>query len=461
MRTRAIDDRRERRGVDRPGVRAPVRAVLRQDRGSTMVVAMGAMLVMSLLAALTIRASVAGSDATTADARAKLALQAAESGLQTATHRLNMLQPSPERCIGRTVAPAISGSCAAPAESIGNGSSFVYETTPALGGTARCAGLFIRVQTALTQRCITATGTTDGVVRRVQARVAAYASTPLFPAAGLLGLEHVTLNGNVTVPDSTAATNGTLTANGNVRTGGTVLGPTGRTSTSGNVTITPVVKRTTADGPFVLGDVDPGASATTNDNGRIVNGLRHPPVAPFDAVSSGSSLTYDPATRALRAAGNATITLGGGVYNFCSVTIAGNLTLQVAAGAKAAIYVADPDDPDSGCPTGSGNFTVSGNFAAGTTGSDPTALQLYVQGSARRRTTVSFSGNASFRAAVYAPWSDVTISGNAKLIGGLAARSVTMNGNGFQWDGRAGTLQVGSAGLYRRTAWRECGVGAC
>lgn len=435
---------------------------MRDERGSTLIVAVGALLVMSLLAALAVRAAVAGSDMTTADVRAKLALQAAESGLQTATHRLNMLQPSLDRCVGRTVAVPTGGVCpSGPAESIGNGSSFTYTTTPALGANAACAGLDVRAQTALTQRCITATGTSDGVVRRVQTRVAAYASTPLFPAAGLLGLEYVTLNGNVAIPDSTAATNGTLTANGNVRTGGTLLGPTGRTATAGNVTITPVVPRSAADGPFVLGDVDPGASATVNDNRRIANGLRTPPAAPYDAVSSGSNLTYDPATRALRAAGNATITLGGGVYNFCSVSIAGNLTLQIATGAKVAIYVADPDDPDSGCPTGSGSFTVSGNFASGTTGSDPTALQLYVQGSARRRTTVAFAGNAAFRAAIYAPWSDVTISGNAKLIGGLAARSVTMNGNGFQWDARAGTLQVESAGLYRRTGWRECGAGGC
>lgn len=436
--------------------------VLRHDHGSTMIAALGSMLVMSLLAALALSAAVSGSDATAADARAKLALQAAESGLQTAAHRLNMLQPSPERCVGRTVGLPAEGTCASgPAESIGNGSSFVYTTTPALTAAGRCAGLHVRAQAALTQRCITATGTTDGVVRRVQARVAAYASTPLFPAAGLLGLEHVTLNGNVSIPDSTAATNGTLTANGNVRTGGTVLGPAGRTSLSGNVSVGPVAQRTSADGPFVLGDVDPGASATSNDNARIANGLRTPPVAPFDAVSSGSSLTYDAATRTLRAAGNATITLGGGVYNFCSVSISGNLTLQIAAGVKAAIYVANPDDPDSGCPAGSGTFTVAGNFASGSTNSDPTALQLYVQGSSRRRSTVSFAGNTAFRAAIYAPWSDVVISGNAKLIGGLAARSVTMNGNGFQWDERAGTLQVGSAGLYRRTAWRECGAGGC
>lgn len=432
------------------------------ERGSAMIVALGALLVMSLLAGLALQASVAGSDATAADARAKLALQAAESGLQTASLRLNMLQPAQDRCIDRAVVLPVAGACpSTPAESIGNGSSFAYVTTPALGAAGSCAGLHVSVQAALTQRCITATGTNDGVIRRVQARVAAYASTPLYPVGGLLGLEHVTLNGNVTIPDSTAATNGTLTANGNVRTGGTLLGPTGRPATTGNVTITPIAWRSAAEGPFVLGDVDPGASATTNDNARIANGLRSPPVAPYDAVSSGSSLTYTAATRALRAAGNATVTLGGGIYNFCSVTISGNLTLQIAAGAKVAIYVADPDDPDSGCPAGSGNFTVSGNFASGSTGSDPTALQLYVQGSSRRRTTVAFSGNAAFRASIYAPWSDVQISGNAKLIGGLAARSVTMNGNGFQWDDRSGTLRVGSAGLYRRTAWRECPSGGC
>jgi Tfp pilus assembly protein PilX len=427
------------------------------DRGSVLIAALGALLVMTLLAGWALQAAVAGSDGTGTDARAKQALQAAEAGLQRAVYRLSMLQPAAGRCVAETVVDPVAGVCPPTTpEQLGNGSSFSYRTTPALGASATCAGLLVRTQLALTQRCVTATGTTDGVTRRVQTRVAAYASTPLFPVAGLLGLDAVTLNGNVTIPTTTAATNGTLTATGNVRTAGTVLGPAGTTRTTGNVAVSPVARRTADEGPFVLGDVDPGTSATVNDNGRIVRGLRTPPVAPYDAISTGSSVTYDAPTRALRAAGNATITLGGGVYNFCSVSITGNLTLIVAAGAKVAWYVDSPDDPNGGCPPGSGGFAVGGNLSSGSASSDPTAFQLYVYGTDDRRQGVTIRGNAALHAAIYAPRSDVSIVGNAQVIGGVAARTVTMTGNGFVWDDRAGTLQTGSAGGYHRTAWREC-----
>ncbi|CAB4923494.1 unannotated protein [freshwater metagenome] len=430
------------------------------DRGSALVAAIGALLAMGLLAGVALQASVAGSDGTTADARARQALQAAEAGLQRATYRLSMLQPAADRCVTTVVLDPVAGGCpASPPESLGNGSSFSYRTTTALPGTGSCAGLTVRTQAALTQRCITATGTTDGVVRRVQIRVAAYASTPLFPVAGVLGLEAVSMNGNVTLPTTTAATNGVLTANGNVRTAGTVLGPAGTVRTTGNVQVGPVATRSADEGPFVLGDVDPGSSATVNDDARIVNGLRTPPVAPYDAVSSGSAVTFDPATRALRAAGNATITLGGGIYNFCSVQIAGNLTLQIAPGAKVAWYVDSPDDPNGGCPPGSGGFSVGGNFQTGQAGGDPTAFQLYVYGTADRRHGVTIRGNAALRATIYAPRSDVHIAGNAQVIGGVAARTVTLDGNGMVWDGRAGTLQTESRGSYHRTAWRECPSG--
>lgn len=462
----------------RPDVGTVLRTARDDDRGSALLAAIGALLVMSLLAVLGLQAATASSDASNADGRRQRALQAAEAGLQTAAYRLNMLQPAADRCVSATVQAPTGGVCAdSPPENLGNGATYSYRTSVALGPADACAGLPVRAQTALAQRCITATGTVDGVTRRAQARVAAYASTPLFPVAGILGTDGVDLTGNVRIPNTVVATNALLRANGNVDTGGTILGPGGRAlgpgdkpmgpdGRSGNVEVGPVVTRTQAEGPFVLGDVDPGNSATVNDNGRIVNGMRRPLVSPYDEVSSGSSLTYDPATRALRSSGGATLTLGGGVYNFCSVAISGNFKLAVAAGAKVSIYVDSPENPDSGCPAASGGFSVSGNFssvlpagappAAGDSGADPTALQLYVYGTSDDRDAVSITGNSDLRAAIYAPRSKVSIVGNAKVAGGVAARTVELTGNGFSWDSRAGSLQAGSSGLYHRTAWREC-----
>jgi Tfp pilus assembly protein PilX len=436
----------------------------RDDRGSALLAAIGALLVMSLLAGLAFKAATASSDGSNADARGQAALQAAEAGLQTAAYRLNMLQPAPAKCVGTAVVAPTDGVCPSSApESLGNGATFSYRTTTALGPGDACAGLSVRAQLALTQRCVTSVGTVDGVTRRVQARVAAYASTPLFPVAGILGTDAVSLTGNVQIRSTVVATNGELAANGNVETGGTILGPKGTTRTTGNVDIGEPVRRSDDDGPYVLGDVDPGDSATDNDNGRIANGLRTPPVPEYDKVA-GSGVTYDAAKRALKATGNATLTLGGGVYNFCSVSITGNFQLVIPSGAKVSIYVDSPENPDSGCPSGSGGFSISGNFTSGSgglptaknPGSDPTDLQLYVFGTGDDRDRISITGNSDLRAAIYAPRSVVSIVGNAQVVGGIAAQEVKLTGNGFAWDARAGGLQTGSSGLYHRTAWREC-----
>lgn len=427
------------------------------ERGSAMLIAIGVLLVMSILAGVAVQAAVAGSDGSNGDARAKQAFQAAESGLRAATYRTTMLQPAPEKCVVLAVAVPSGGLCGpTPSEALGNGSSFTYRTTPALTEADRCAGLSVRTQNALTQRCVTATGTTDGVTRRLQTRIAAYAATPLFPVAGILGLRYVELKGNVQIPGTTVATNGALTLDGNVEIGDAIVGPKGKVVEKGNTTTRSQTTRTSAQGPYVLSPVDPGTSATTNSNGRIVNGLKSPPVSPYDAVSSGSGLTYDASKRALKATGNTTLTLGGGVYNFCSISVAGNFNLVIASGAKVSIYVDSPDNPNSGCPAGSGGMSISGNLSSGSSDSDPTALQFYVYGTNDGAGRLDIRGNSTLRATIYAPQSLVTFAGNTKLIGGIAAGAVELAGNSFQYDDRAGGLQTGSVGTYYRTAWREC-----
>ncbi|WP_040598671.1 DUF7305 domain-containing protein [Patulibacter medicamentivorans] len=426
------------------------------ERGAAMLVALGVLLVTLLLSGLAVAAATDGNRMSNDDVDGKRALQAAEAGLQTALYRINMLQPAADRCVTDAVVDPVAGRCPEHGpEALGNGASFSYRTSVELPAGSGCAGMPVQAQTALSQRCVTATGNVHGVVRRVQTRIASYAATPLFPVAGLLGLERVDLSGNVRI-DTPAATNGVLSMNGNVDTAGVVLGPAGSSRRTGNVSSGPIVQRTAAQGPFVLAAVDPGNSATVNDDQRIANGLRTPPQPPFDTVTSQSGLSFDPATRALRSTGNTTLTLGGGVYNFCSISISGNFTVVVAPGARVSLYVDSPDDPNSGCPAGSGGVSVTGNFASGSATGDPTSLQLYLYGTNDGLGRLTINGNATLNATVYAPRTNLVVAGNARIRGGIAARSVTMSGNGFQWDERAGGLQTGSRGIYYRTAWREC-----
>jgi Tfp pilus assembly protein PilX len=432
-------------------------ARLRDDDGVAMVVAMGALLVMLLLAGLAFDASTRSSASATRDVRAKHALQAAEAGLQTAVYRMNLLGPSAQACPAPngTVAAPTAGLCPPQGGTLGDGATFSYRTSVGLESADACAGRPVHAKTTLAQRCVTSVGTVDGVTRRVQARVAAYASTPLFPVAGILGLDGVSISGNVSAPKTAVGSNMTVDINGNVTVGSVVLPKDATLQRTGNVTA-PLATPRMPD-PYVLTQPDTGNTATDNRNARIANGARRPPVQPYDQVESSSTtaVQYDPVTRALRISGNATLTLGGGNYNFCSVEVTGNVHINVRAGEKTAIYVDSPENPDSGCPPGTGTFSVAGNFDGGNP-ADPTALQLYVYGRNDARDGVVIRGNSILYAAIYAPKSTVSIAGNALIVGGLAAQRVEMAGNGLQWSDSAGTLRTGNSGTFYRTAWQEC-----
>ena len=53
--------------------------------------------------------------------------------------------------------------------------------------------------------------------------------------------------------------------------------------------------------------------------------------------------------------GNSSLTLGGGLYNFCEIDMSGQASMTMASGVIAEIFIDSPDDPDSGCASGSGS----------------------------------------------------------------------------------------------------------
>jgi hypothetical protein len=336
--------------------------------------------------------------------------------------------------------------------------------TPDLGSTATCVGLQI-TSSDVNQRCITAVGTSNGVVERSQIRIAAFAAQPLFPVQGIIGLNSVTLNGNGSVTGS-AGTNGPATLNGNATSSGVVLGPGGSYVHSGSASGGTV---TNLSSPIVLSPVNPGTSNQSslsscpsrqsagypacNDDYRITDGLANPPVAPYD---QSSGVSWTPATRTLSLTNNASLTLGGGLYNFCSLTLAGNASITIAANVQAEIFIDSPDDPGSGCPSGTGNLSMSGNGSWNNLSQNPLALQVYVYGLNDGSSSITMSGNANFYGVVYAPQSAVSLTGNGRVDGAVAGKSATLSGNGFNWDSRVSTLQATTNGLYYRTAWAQC-----
>lgn len=433
------------------------------QRGVALVAALAVLLVVTLLSAAAVMVAVHSSGSSTRDASTKRALEAAEAGLRVATYRVNMLTPSDTTCVtNAAVAPAGNGQCPQDGpEDLTGGESFKYWTTTP--NPSACAGMTLVAQTSIAQRCVTSIGTADGITRRVQARIAAFGALPLFPVGGIFGTFGVSVANNATV-NAAAGTNGALTINNNAHVNGSYLGPSGTLSVGNNGSGGTVTKRTTAQGPYVLGPVDPGNSATVNDNARIPNGQASPKVVPYD---QGTGVTYTPATRTLTVSNNGSLTLTGGLYNFCDMTVSNNAVVSIGAGVRAVIFIDSPDRAGSSCPAGSGNITVNNNsslannFSAG----DPTALQLYVYGTplsnkadaAHAGNIVTLSNNGVFYGSIFAPNSTVNMSNNTAVYGGIAAAWVNLQNNfTFNWDGRDTSLQARAQGLYYRTAWREC-----
>jgi Tfp pilus assembly protein PilX len=440
--------------------------LLGSDDGFAMIVAMIILMVTTMLAGVAVAVAVQTNGSTRHDVSKKNALEAAEAGLQVALYRLNMLRPDDAHCVGDVVATADSTRwCASSTYTLGNGSAYQYYTKPTLTSSDTCVGLTVTNSNSnISQRCITSVGTTNGVSARSQIRAATFAARPLFPISGITGLNGITDSNNAQI-GGWEASNAKIQASNNVKiTGSIELGPKGTYTFSNGASNPPKVALSS---PLVLGPVNPGTSNQTslancpgritscNDDYRITNYTSNPshPTAPYDQ-SSGVSLT---AGRVLSMSNNASITLGGGLYNFCSFTAANNVTIALAPGVKTEIIIDSPDDPNSGCAAGTGNLSVSNNATWSNPGKDSTGLQIYVYGTNNMKNVVNFSNNSAFWGVLYAPLSTINLSNNAVFNGAISGYVVNASNNfSFNWDSHAGTLQAQSTGLYYRTAWAQC-----
>ena len=433
------------------------RPPLSDDAGFAMIIAICALLVVSLLIAAAVAVGVQTMSSSRRDSYRKGALEAAEAGLQIASYRLNMLDPANAssqntKCVGDAVAsPDSTGTCPSSVTTLGNGASYQYWTTPVLGAGGTCVGQALTSSSSLAQRCITAVGIDNGIQERSQIRVAAFTAAPLFPVDGVTGLKDVALNGGADV-NGTGASNGKVSAVGNSTAVNNVLGPAAVAVTTGNASLGPSTRLVN---PIVLDPVQPGNSVTVNSDYRITDGMQSTPVSPYDQVSG--NVSWNASTRALSMSGqHSSITLGGDVYNFCSLSISGNANISLAPGVSAEIIIDSPDDPGSGCPAGSGTFSLSGLATWTNPSQSPTALQIYVFGLDDGSNVVTFVGNAAFYGVLYAPQSTVNLSGNGSFTGAISGATVNLNGNAFNWSPTASTLQGSTTGAYYRTAWAQC-----
>lgn len=244
-------------------------------------------------------------------------------------------------------------------------------------------------------------------------------SGTLFPVPGLLGMNAVRLNNGGTVAGDVSS-NGQVVINNRVAVNQVILGKNAPDPTIKNSAVPPPTRRPVAFNQ--LAPVDPGNSAATNANGQI------------------SPASYSASTRSLNLNGT-TVTLAGGTYNFCSLSLNNGSTLAIAPGARARIIIDSPDRPGSGCPKNSGDFSVNNNSKISNSSTDVSAAEILVTGLNNMSSTITFNNSSAFYGAIYAPRSTVNVNNNTLFHGGLAALVVNFNNAAnFEWDSAVSAL---------------------
>jgi hypothetical protein len=215
--------------------------------------------------------------------------------------------------------------------------------------------------------------------------------------------------------------------------------------------------------PFALPQVDPGNSATVNDDGRITWYQRTPtnPASGTDPLIDKQGDGWNPATRELHINNGGTLTLGGGTYNFCSLIADQGAHITIANSGTVRIFIDSPDDPNSKCPTGpdDGVLAINNGASFDSYSGNAAATQIYVYGSNNDSNQVIFDNVSTTNISLYAPQSRVEIGGSKQttFTGAIAAYFIQIdNVLTFHYYPGDSSLTAGTTGLYYRTAWEQC-----
>jgi hypothetical protein len=493
---------------------ALIRRSLSDEAGIVIPMTMAILTVALVLTLAAVVAATQANETSNHDASSKSALEAANAGLRTAVYRLDEYQPSSNGCPTPTSSSVGTGAptstlCAPQTGTLGNGASYTYWVSEAMQGSDACAGPSVSgsVQ-SVGERCITAVGAANSVQARVQQRVAAYTSQPVFPTA-MFGTNSVTIDNNAQLTTDTpnapalAGTNGTLSiapnGGGNTLYDGYAIGSRASVTLGPNVTNTPGAPTTrlttqypipTPAWPFnsqvdTAGPPYGSCSAnSTNCDYEIAQGIAHP------ACLSGTTLlancdqstklvsadfTY-PGSHILYLPNKATLTLGGGVYYFCALYLANNSTINVVGG-QATIFIdngtrqASPGVTASSCPTTNttvggqsiapGSFTMSNG--AGINATSALNVQVLVYGDQTNPGTnaVTMSNTSSSVFALVAPYSSVTLapSNNSSFRGAIAGYNVHIgNVAHFVYEADTSGYQTSAVPVFYQSYWEQCPV---
>lgn len=255
---------------------------------------------------------------------------------------------------------------------------------------------------------------------------------------GFIGRDGIVLSGNADIRVG-LGTNGHLTTSGNASICGDIRHGVGKSWTkSGNASQCSgyQVNEGNVDLPPVS-DFIPTNIATVNSNNRLLacTSTNVPVDCQKDAYTGNwkSKPPFSATSRAITLSSNDTLTVGGGDYWVCSISMSGNSQLIMATGARVRFFFDKPEN----CGGNGNQLSLSGNNRISATGYQPGLGQFdvpgfYFLGSTTVTSQINLSGNFGTvnEMIVYGPDTYINISGNATFKGILVGKQINMSGNG-------------------------------
>ena len=406
-------------------------------------------------------ATVNAQSGVTRDADTKTAFAAAEAGLNEALYRYNrvpvaaatpcLLNGTGGQVVMSSTSTSPAGWCAPVQGSIGpEGSSedatYSYQVMPVPSGGS--------------QTEIVSTGIDDGVSRRIRvtAEMTTDETTP-FKDFGVIGRDFVNVRSNAEI-HSDVGTNGSISMESTGKLCGEAqYGLNGTFTGSNHLGENCLGQGVKTQGQLDLPLVDQGDVATNNSNGRLTGLSSLGCTSAKDGrTGSAGDIVWSAQTRRLEVKSNATLTLCGSDYSFCSVTIDSKATLYVAQGVNMWF-----DSPES-CGAGGVQVTLNSNSRISPLGA-PADISLYFVGSDTIDTSIILNSNTQATAncvnglVIYAPRTSILMDSNSTYCGAVAAKSVQVDSNAkIYGDDGATDWTLGGSGNphYTMTSFTEC-----
>ncbi len=429
----------------------------RSESGMALPVALFAMIAGMALASAAVVATVNVQKGSHRDASTKSAIAVADAGANIARARIDRyavvlatqpcLRTGSTGTLEGTVAES-DGWCPAVKGTVGGG-SYSYRVSPAgsicgeyklcVVSTGTVAEVSRRIEVAYNESAVEETieEKTSGEKTSGEESSGTTQQGGSTAVEGLIGQEGIEINGNADIRVS-IGTNGNVTAVGNADVCGNIRHGVGKAwQTTGNAKQCPGY--TVSEGNKSLPPVSsfmPSNIATSNSDYRLVRCTKtkpkpEPTGCELDTYSGNRNSTkpWNPGTRAITLDANNTLTVSGGDYWVCSLSVSGNAQLIMAASAQVRFFFDTPEN--CGLSSGAAQISLTGNSRIAST--NKTVMPaFYLLGSTKTPTTVSLGGNANTEDefVVYGPNTTMNIVGNATYKGVIAGQKIVVTGNG-------------------------------